>query len=83
MPSTTRKNPEDFYRVFNDAQFRPQVTIPEVLLRIERDERIAGAPWVRVKTLLSIYPMNAFLRKGGVNEESAPIPGTIVSEEQK
>ncbi|MGB9783950.1 MAG: hypothetical protein ACPLXA_13450 [Moorellaceae bacterium] len=57
------KNPEDFYRVLNDAQFRLEVTIPEAILRIERGERIAGAPWVRVKTLLSIYAMNTFLRK--------------------
>ncbi len=57
------KNPEDFYRVLNDIQFRLQLTIPEALLRIERGERIAGVPWVRVKTLLSIYAMNAFLRK--------------------
>jgi hypothetical protein len=63
------KNPEDFYRVLNDAQFRLQVTIPEALLRIERGERIAGAPWVRVKTLLSIYAMNAFLRKGASQAE--------------
>ncbi len=58
------KNPEDFYRMLNDAQFRLQVTIPEAILRIERGERIAGVPWVRVKTLLSIYAMNAYLRKG-------------------
>jgi hypothetical protein len=62
------KNPEDFYRVLNDAQFRLQVTIPEALLRIERGERIADAPWVRVKTLLSIYAMNAYLRKGSPQE---------------
>lgn len=57
------KNPEEFYRVLNDAQFRLEVTIPEALLRIEKGERIAGVPWVRVKTLLSIYAMNTFLRK--------------------
>lgn len=62
------KNPEDFYRVLNDAQFRLQITIPEALLRIERGERIVGAPWVRVKTLLSIYAMNAYLRKGNPQE---------------
>ncbi|RMG63141.1 MAG: hypothetical protein D6715_11615 [Calditrichaeota bacterium] len=56
------KNPEDFYRVLNDAQFRLEITIPEALLRIEKGERIAGAPWMRVKTLLSIYAMNAYLR---------------------
>lgn len=57
------KNPEEFYRVLNDAQFRLDVTIPEALLRIEKGERIAGVTWVRVKTLLSIYAMNRFLRK--------------------
>lgn len=59
------KNPEAFYRVLNDAQFRLEATVPEALLRIERGERIAGVPWVRVKTILAIYAMNAFLRKGG------------------
>ena len=58
------KNPEEFYRVLNDAQFRLEVTIPEALLRIEKGERIAGATWVRVKTLLAIYAMNAYLRRG-------------------
>ncbi|RKQ88673.1 hypothetical protein [Brockia lithotrophica] len=57
------KNPEDFYRVLNDIQFRLEITVPEVLLRIEKGERIAGVPWVRVKSLLSIYAMNAYLRK--------------------
>nr|BAL57690.1 hypothetical conserved protein [uncultured Acetothermia bacterium]BAL59374.1 hypothetical conserved protein [Candidatus Acetothermum autotrophicum] len=63
------KNPEDFYRVLNDAQFRLQITIPEALLRIERGERIVGAPWVRVKTLLSIYAMNAYLRRSMPQQE--------------
>lgn len=66
------KNPEDFYRMLNDAQFRLEVTIPEALLRIEKGERIAGVPWVRVKTLLSIYAMNAFLRKGAPQAEEVP-----------
>ncbi|MEJ5299426.1 MAG: hypothetical protein WHS38_00370 [Thermodesulforhabdaceae bacterium] len=57
------KNPEEFYRVLNDVQFRLEITIPEALLRIEKGERISGVPWVRVKTLLSIYAMNTFLRK--------------------
>lgn len=57
------KNPEDFYQVLNDAQFRLQLTIPEDLLRIEKGERIVGTPWIRVKRLLSIYAMNAYLRK--------------------
>jgi hypothetical protein len=63
------KNPEDFYRVLNDAQFRLGVTIPEAILRIEKGERIAGVPWVRVKTLLSIYAMNAYLRRGAPQAE--------------
>lgn len=67
------KNPEDFYRVLNDAQFRLEVTIPEAILRIEKGERIVGVPWVRVKTLLSIYAMNAYLRKAAPQtEETQP-----------
>jgi hypothetical protein len=66
------KNPEEFYRVLNDVQFRLQITIPESLLRIEKGERIAGVPWVRVKTLLSIYAMNAYLRKASAQEEETP-----------
>ena len=57
------KNPEDFYRMLNDAQFRLKLTIPEALLRIDERNRIEDTPWVRVKTLLSIYAMNAYLRK--------------------
>lgn len=57
------KNPEDFYRMLNDAQFRLDITVPEALLKIEKGERIAGVPWRRIKTLLSIYSMNAYLRK--------------------
>jgi hypothetical protein len=41
-------------------------------LRIERGERIAGVPWVRVKTLLSIYAMNAYLRGERSAEEVQP-----------
>lgn len=63
------KNPEEFYRVLNDIQFRLKITIPEGLLRIEKGERIAGVPWVRVKTLLAIYAMNAYLRKVSAQEE--------------
>jgi len=73
------KNPEDFYRVLNDAQFRLQITIPESLLRIEKGERIAGVPWVRVKTLLSIYAVNAYLRKPSAQEET-PSTGGIKDE---
>jgi hypothetical protein len=32
-------------------------------LNIEKGERIAGMSWLRVKTILSIYAMNAYLRK--------------------
>ncbi len=56
------KNPEEFYRVLNDMQFRLGMTIPEDLLIMEKAERIMNNPWVRVKTLLSIYAMNAYLR---------------------
>ncbi|MBE3577939.1 MAG: hypothetical protein IMX00_09665 [Limnochordales bacterium] len=58
------KNPEDFFRVLNDIQFRLDMTIPEQILRIEPGERIANNPWVRVKTLLAIYAMNSYLRAG-------------------
>jgi len=57
------RNPEDFYRVLNDVQFRLEMYVPEALLRIEKGERISGVSWIRVKTLLSIYAMNAYLRK--------------------
>lgn len=69
------KNPEDFFRVLNDAQFRLEVTIPEALLKIEKGERIAGVPWMRVKTLLSIYAMNSYLRK--------QVPHRVEPQEQK
>lgn len=66
------KNPDEFYRVLNDIQFRLKLTIPKLLLRIEKGERIAGMPWKRVKTLLSIYAMNAYLmRKTSEQEEEA------------
>ncbi|MBT9252201.1 MAG: hypothetical protein KM296_00600 [Brockia lithotrophica] len=70
------KNPEDFYRVLNDIQFRLEMTVPEALLRIEKGERIAGVPWIRVKTLLSIYAMNAYLRK------ATPQSGAQTKEEE-
>lgn len=56
------KRPEEFFRVLNDVQHRLELTIPEALLQIGPEERIMGAPWVRVKTLLSIYAMNSYLR---------------------
>lgn len=57
------KNAEEFYRVLNDVQFRLGVTVPESLLRLEKGERIASSPWKRVKHMLAIYAMNAYLRK--------------------
>lgn len=78
------KNPEEFYRVLNDIQFRLQVTIPEALLRVERGERIAGSPWARVKTLLSIYAMNTFLRKSAPQgEESQSSQGTATNLDER
>ncbi len=56
------KTPEAFYRVLNDVQFRLEMTIPDELLQIGEGERINGVPWMRVKTILAIYAMNAFLR---------------------
>jgi len=64
------KRPEDFFRVLNDAQFRLEITVPEALLRIEKGERIQGVPWARIKTLLSIYAMNTFLRGSRAPTES-------------
>jgi hypothetical protein len=72
------KNPDEFYRVINDAQSRLELTVPEVLLRIEPGERIAGSPWGRVKTLLSIYAMNQFLR---ASKPQAEEPATATEEQ--
>ena len=55
------KNADEFFRVLNDIQFRLGLTVPEDLLQIEPGEKIKGSPWCRVKTLLSIYAMNAYL----------------------
>ncbi|MEM4382299.1 MAG: hypothetical protein QXX19_08735, partial [Candidatus Caldarchaeum sp.] len=63
------KNPEDFYRMLNDVQFRLELTIPEPLLRIDERHRIAGVPWMLVKTLLSIYALNTYLPKGAPQAE--------------
>lgn len=57
------KNIDEFYRVLNDIQFRLDLTVPESLLKLERGERIAGAPWRRVKHMLAVYAMNAYLRR--------------------
>ena len=56
------KNLDEFFRVLNDIQYRLGLTIPEDILAVEAGENIKGSPWKRVKTLLSIYAMNAFLR---------------------
>jgi len=72
------RNLEDFYRVLNDVQFRLELTVPEALLQLERGERIAGVPWERVKTLLSIYAMNAYLRRN-----TSPTERTQPTEQQE
>ena len=65
------KNLDEFFRVLNDIQYRLGLTIPEDMLAVEPGEIIKGSPWRRVKTLLSIYAMNAFLRgqKQDTNKE--------------
>ena len=62
------KNPDDFYKVLNDIQFRLGLTIPEDILHIEKGEKIKENPWLRVKTLLSIYSMNSYLWKKSKNK---------------
>ncbi|GBC92706.1 hypothetical protein HRbin15_01182 [bacterium HR15] len=57
------KNLDQFMEVLNQIQFTLGLTINPELLRVEPGERIAGAPWNRVKTLLAIHAMNAYLRK--------------------
>ncbi|MEN3000720.1 MAG: hypothetical protein ABDI19_02630 [Armatimonadota bacterium] len=56
------KNLDQFLEVLNQIQFTLEMTINPELLRVEPNERIAGAPWNRVKTLLAIHAMNAYLR---------------------
>jgi len=67
------KNLDEFFRVLNDIQYRLKLTVPEDILAVEKGEIIKGSPWKRVKTLLSIYAMNAFLRaqKQDTNKEDA------------
>ncbi len=55
------KNPDEFFKVLNDIQFRLGLTIPEDILQIQKGEKIKKSPWLRVKTLLSIYAMNSYL----------------------
>jgi hypothetical protein len=64
------KNPRHSTACSTMPNFRLEVAIPEVLLKIEKGERIAGVSWVWVKTILSICAMNAYLRKGGAAEGS-------------
>ena len=63
------KNPDEFFRVLNDIQFRLELTIPEDILEIGKGEKIKGSPWLRVKTLLSIYAMNSYLYSASSNQE--------------
>ena len=56
------KNLDQFLEVLNQIQFTLEKTINPELLRVEPGERIAGVPWNRVKTLLAIHAMNAYLR---------------------
>ncbi|OAG28546.1 hypothetical protein [Thermodesulfatator autotrophicus] len=65
------KNLDEFFRVLNDVQYRLSLTIPEDILAVESGELIKGSPWKRVKTLLSIYAMNAFLRRQNETSKEA------------
>lgn len=56
------KNLDEFLKVLNDVQFRLELTVPDKLVEVEEENKISGSPWLRVKTLLSIYAMNSFLR---------------------
>ena len=62
------KNIDEFLKVLNDINFKLEMQVNEELLKID-GEKIMGQPWVRVKTLLSIYAMNSYLwekkKKGG------------------
>ncbi len=54
------KNIDDFLKVLNDINFKLGLTVNEEFLKIDGD-RIMGQPWIRIKTLLSIYAMNQYL----------------------
>ncbi len=54
------KNIDEFLRVLNDINFKLGLRVNEELLKIEKD-KIMGQPWIRIKTLLSIYAMNRYL----------------------
>ncbi|RLA76730.1 MAG: hypothetical protein DRG33_07610 [Deltaproteobacteria bacterium] len=55
------KKLDEFLKVLEKIPFRLGLTIPEDLTAIESGEKIMGSSWQRVKTLLSIYAMNAYL----------------------
>lgn len=57
------KNLDQFLEVLNKVQFTLGIAVNPEFLRVEPGERIAGAPWNRVKTLLAINAMNAYLRE--------------------
>lgn len=65
------KSIDEFLRVLNDVQYRLNLTVPERILEVEKGERIADMPWLRLKTLLSIYAMNRFLQRSQTAEASA------------
>lgn len=74
------KNVEQFLKTLNDTQFRLNLTVPSKLLEIGDGDRIAGSPWERVKTLLSILAMNQFLREeryGTNGQESSREGGAL------
>lgn len=56
------KNLDQYLNVLNKIQFTLGLRISERLAQVEPNERVAGTPWMRVKTLLAIYAMNAYLR---------------------
>ncbi len=66
------KNLDQFLEVLNQIQFTLERTINPELLRVEPGERIAGTPWNRVKTLLAIHAMNAYLRTKYPAPETQP-----------
>ncbi|MBE3562732.1 MAG: hypothetical protein IMX05_03270 [Hydrogenibacillus schlegelii] len=72
------KNIQEFYRVLNDIQFRLKMTVPEAFLAVDAGDRIAGVPWIRLKTMLAIYAMNAYLR--AENGEKATSNGGMEGE---
>lgn len=69
------KNLDQFLEVLNQIQFTLNLTINPELLRVELGERIAGAPWSRVKTLLAIHAMNAYLRQKSPTQPSTEEQG--------